>query len=270
MFPRSAAFVRSLSRSARQFKQSPLEFTLKQAAKVAEDAAFKLAMLGHLFEYKPQYIGKDEVNPVLQRPVPINVELLQYKPLRHKPVHGHKCATIALRGYTEDDLIRAGEFILRAAYYLGVPCLKLKTEKTEKRLYTVIRSPFAQAKLKENFHRVTYKREIVAYDANPEVIDLWLSYINKYALDTVEYLAAITVRQGLEWVADGELPEAYNDVDNPVAQKVKELLASAEFSESSAPEQVEQPKKEAKEPKKEPKEPKEAKDSKKETKSDKE
>lgn len=215
-------------------KQTPDQYVSKQASKAAEDAAFKLALLLEPFSYDPQYISPSEVNPVLQRPVPINVELLQYKPLRHKPKHAEKCATITLRGYNEDDLIRAGEFMLRAAYYLNIPCSKLKTLKTEKRLYTVIRSPFAQAKSKENFHRVTYNREILAFDANPEVIDLWLSYVNKYALDTVEYKASITTRQGLEWIEDATLPEAYADMDDPVALKVKELLNGELFQQAQA------------------------------------
>lgn len=227
-------WLRHLSSGRRLLKQTPDQYVSKQASKAAEDAAFKLALLLEPFSYDPQYISPNEVNPVLQRPVPINVELLQYKPLRHKPKHAEKCATITLRGYNEDDLIRAGEFMLRAAYYLNIPCSKLKTLKTEKRLYTVIRSPFAQAKSKENFHRVTYNREILAFDANPEVIDLWLSYVNKYALDTVEYKASITTRQGLEWIEDATLPEAYADLDDPVALKVKELLNGELFQQAQA------------------------------------
>ena len=227
-------WLRHLSSGRRLLKQTPDQYVSKQASKAAEDAAFKLALLLEPFSYDPQYISPNEVNPVLQRPVPINVELLQYKPLRHKPKYAEKCATITLRGYNEDDLIRAGEFMLRAAYYLNIPCSKLKTLKTEKRLYTVIRSPFAQAKSKENFHRVTYNREILAFDANPEVIDLWLSYVNKYALDTVEYKASITTRQGLEWIEDATLPEAYADLDDPVALKVKELLNGELFQQAQA------------------------------------
>ncbi|CAN3371741.1 hypothetical protein DIURU_002955 [Diutina rugosa] len=252
-------WLRHLSSGRRLLKQTPDQYVSKQASKAAEDAAFKSALLSEPFSYDPQYISPNEVNPVSQRPVPINVELLQYKPLRHKPKHAEKCATITLRGYNEDDLIRAGEFMLRAAYYLNIPCSKLKTLKTEKRLYTVIRSPFAQAKSKENFHRVTYNREISAFDANPEVIDLWLSYVNKYALDTVEYKASITTRQGLEWIEDATLPEAYADLDDPVALKVKELLNGELFqqaqaeSNTTAPEQDGKPQ-EQKETKREAKE----------------
>lgn len=170
---------------------------------------------------------------------PLNVELLQYKPLRLPQTHGHQVAKLKFRGYTEPHLTRVSEFAARAAFYLGIPCDRPKKLKTERRLYTVIKSPFAQSKSKENFLRITYNQELVAYDANPEVVDLWLSYINKYALEDVKMLAEITAREPLDFseklesltASDVKLPEAYKNTTDPVAAKVKELLESKHFKQ---------------------------------------
>lgn len=226
--------------NAKQKFSTPKEYVAKKQVERAQDQAFKESLLSGHQEYKPSIRTKDVVNPVTKRPVPLNVELLQYKPLRLKPTHGHKVVNIQFRGYDDDELLRAAEFASRAAYYLGIPCSAVKKLKTEKRLYTVIRSPFAQAKSKENFHRVTYNRHLEAFDANPEVVDLWLSYINKHAIEKVEYLAQIFTRESLDFAKnldnlsakDMKLPEAYNaDMSDPIAKKVQELLNSESFKE---------------------------------------
>ena len=139
-------------------------------------------------------------------------------------------ATLTIRGYDEDNLIRVGEFALRTAYYMGIPMSPLMALKTEKRLYTVIKSPFAQAKTKQNFHRVTYKKKLVAYDANPEIIDLWLSYINKNKFTDVEYKATVSSYESLNYheelksLKEFNLPDAYEGIEDPVAKKVQNYL----------------------------------------------
>lgn len=234
--------TRSMSSSVRLFDGvkkfvNPQEFIQMKQQERVEEGQFRANLLNKEFEYNPKYIGENQPNPVSNRPIPLNVELLKYKPINLPQTHGHEVATIKLRGYDQDNLIRAGEFALRSAYYLGIPTSKLITEKTEKRLYTVIKSPFAQAKSKENFHRTTFNKSIVAYDANPEIIDLWLSYINKYSIQGVEYKSTITTRESLDYskqldeltTQDLNFPSAYSDSSDPVAAKVQELLKSDTF-----------------------------------------
>lgn len=217
---------------------TPKEHVHQKKQEEVDQKQFVGSLLKQQFEYQPKLIKEDTVDPVSKRPVPLNVELLQYKPLRLPKTHGHKVAEVKFRSYEEEDIIRASEFAARAAYFLGIPCDKVKTLKTEKRLYTVIRSPFAQAKSKENFHRVTYNRKLAAYDASPEVLDLWLSYVNKHAFEKVKYSAQIHTRELVDFAAamaklgadDLQLPEAYAaDLSDPVAAKVQELLKSDTF-----------------------------------------
>lgn len=232
--------TRSLTTSPKLLQfENPSQLIERKKQEKLENEQFDSTLLDKSFDYNPQYIPKNEVVAETQRPLPLNVELLKYKPITLPQTHGHEVAKIKLRSYNQDNLIRAGEFALRSAYYLGIPTSKFVSEKTEKRLYTVIRSPFAQAKSKENFHRVTYNGSLTAFDANPEVVDLWLSYINKYTLTDVDYSATLTTRESLDYaekldqltLEDFKLPEAYADTTDPVADKVKELLKSDTFKD---------------------------------------
>lgn len=219
---------------------SPEEFTEKSKMVEAEKQEFKDRILGEAYEFQAKIITENKVRDSSKRPVPLNVELLQYKPLKVEKTHGHKVAEVSFRGYEEKELIRASEFAARAAFFLGIPCSDIKKNKTERRLYTVIRSPFAQAKSKENFFRVTYNRSLEAFDAQPEVVDLWLSYINKHAIEKVEYGAKIHTRESLQFAqemsdlkaGDMQLPEAYNvDAEDPIMKKVQEMLGSDDFKQ---------------------------------------
>lgn len=219
-----------LSKSAK-FK-SPQEYIEKVKQDKIEHHEFKQSLLQGDFKYAPKILSPKGVDGT---PVPLNVELLQYKPLRLEPTHGDVAAIVSLSGHDEDDLIRAGEFALRAAYFLGIPTSRLTSLKTDKRLYTVIKAPFAMAKTKQNFHRITFNKKITAFDANPEVIDLWLSYINRYKLAKVEYKARVCAYEGLEFheelkkLDQFKLPDAYDDIQDPVAKKVQEILQSDSF-----------------------------------------
>ncbi|ODV79401.1 mitochondrial ribosomal protein S10 [Suhomyces tanzawaensis NRRL Y-17324] len=235
----STATLQNIAKGSQKSKKflTPEELTQAKQSEQVEEAIYQEGLLNGEFKYVPRYLSANKVDPVTSRPVPINVELLKYKPITLPQTHGHQVAKLDLKGYDEDNLIRASEFAARAAYYLGIPTSKVTTKKTEKRLYTVIKSPFAQAKTKQNFHRVTYHREIVAYDANPEVVDLWLSLINKHALRDVDYKGTVTTYEALDFnqqldqltEKEVKLPEAYDDVNDPIAAKVQELLKSDTF-----------------------------------------
>lgn len=239
MFRASVRTFGSASRIWKNAKQSPEEFLASRKGKGVLNAEFLKSLSAKPFEYKPQYLSEDKVDPSTKRPIPLNVELLQYIPLQVPKTHGHKVAEIQFRGYNEENLDMAGEFAARAGFYLGIPCSKVQVLKTEKRLYTVIKSPFAQAKSKENFKRTTFNRKIEAFDANPEVVDLWLSYINKHALSDVKYNVHIYTRETVDFSreldaitgGDLQLPKAYDGADDPIGKKVEELLKSDTFKE---------------------------------------
>lgn len=208
----------------------PDEYIKKQQEERAQEKEFLDAALNKEHKFQPQ-IKTDNGK------VPLNVEMLQYEPIRLPQTHGHEVVRMKLRGYKEELLIRAADFALRAAFYLGIPCSALKKLKTDRRLYTVIRAPFIHAKSKQNFHRITYNYELAAYDANPEVVEMWLSYINKYNLEDVEYNAKITTHELLDFAKqldsltakEMKLPDAYNDTTDPVAEQVKKILNSDSF-----------------------------------------
>ncbi|KSA00843.1 37S ribosomal protein S10, mitochondrial [Debaryomyces fabryi] len=216
---------------------SPNEFASQKQIDEIEEQAYKQNLLNEEYKYDPKYLSENELNPITKRPIPLNVELLKYKPVQLPPTHGHEVAKLEFKGYDKDSIIRSSEFAARAAFYLGIPCSKIHSLKTEKRLYTVIKSPFAQAKSKENFKRTTYGRKLYAYDATPEVVDLWLSFINKHAIEGVKYNALIHTRESLDFcekldalsAEDLHMPDAYKGSDDPIAKKVEELLKSDTF-----------------------------------------
>ncbi|GEQ72118.1 hypothetical protein JCM33374_g5804 [Metschnikowia sp. JCM 33374] len=220
---------------------TPNELVEKRKIEELESQQFAESLLNKEHDFEPTTIQPNKVNASTKRPIPLNVELLQYKPLKVSPTHGHKVAEINFSGYDDTEVLRMAEFSARAAFYLGIPASDVQKIKTEKRLYTVIRSPFAQAKSKENFYRTTYKRKLVVFDANPEVVDLWLSYINNYAPESVDRKASVFTRESLDYAEtmsklsadDMELPWAYQEnLDDPVGKKVQELLGSDAFKES--------------------------------------
>ncbi|RKP29130.1 ribosomal protein S10 [Metschnikowia bicuspidata] len=220
---------------------TPNQLVAKKAEEKARNEQFHESLLAEKFEYEPKILIKNPPFTNDRKPIPLNVELLQYKPLRLPQTHGHKVAELSFKGYDNDDLLRASEFAARAAFYLGIPVSKIEMKKTKKRLYTIIRSPFAQAKSKENWWRVTYHQGLTAFDANPEVIDLWISYINKNAIDGVKYEAQIPTKEALNFAEqlknleakDIQMLAAYTEgSEDPVSKKVQELLGSEEFKKA--------------------------------------
>ena len=72
------------------------------------------------------------------------------------------------------------DFALRAAYYLGLPAKgPVPLPKLIER-WTVPRSNFIFKKSQENFERKTHKRVVKAWDANPEVVDMLVQYLEKH------------------------------------------------------------------------------------------
>lgn len=99
----------------------------------------------------------------------------------------------------------------------------------------MIRSPFAQAKSKENFERHTHKRLIRVWDTNPEVVELWLSYISKHSIPGVGIKCNLFQKEGLQLSQNLEQnsllqsPGKSNSLDEAVGERVLELLNSENF-----------------------------------------
>lgn len=202
--------------------------------------------------------------PATNRPIPLNVALTDVAVIRHPVTYGDKVAEITLASFmSTKDLDFYADFLLRAAFYLKIPAKGPTPLPRKYKKWTVIRSPFVQAKSKQNFERVTYRRVIKLYDANPEVVQILLSIANKYPLAGVGVKAVLYTNESAEVVDTMDLPSDF-ELENPlainkvhldaadgeVAQKVLELLKDPRFSEELVSEQVQE--KQAKKPTEKP------------------
>lgn len=168
------------------------------------------------------------------KPLPVNVEAVYHAPLKLPVEHGDLVADLQLRSYDNENLDFYSDFILRAGYYLGMPLTGPKPLPTRRERWTVIRSPFAHAKSKENFERHTHKRLIRVWDSNPDVVQIWLSYISKHAITGVGMKCNVYQKSpiALELDSDAALPQnntPVNSMDEAVGDKVLELLNSPDF-----------------------------------------
>lgn len=183
-------------------------------------------------------LGLKRVSTRLQstvaKPLPINVEAVYHAPLKLPVEHGDLVADLQLRSYDNENLDFYSDFILRAGFYLGMPLTGPKPLPTRRERWTVIRSPFAHAKSKENFERHTHKRLIRVWDTNPEVVQIWLSYISKYAITGVGMKCNVYQKSPIALELDSQttLPKASasaTTMDEAVGEKVLELLNSPDF-----------------------------------------
>ncbi|GMM37180.1 mitochondrial 37S ribosomal protein [Saccharomycopsis crataegensis] len=218
--------TRLLSTTSRVFQQSPTQtpLTKKNSSKVNNTSSSP---------YNPQVLSKEPGFPV-------NVEAIYHEPLRHEIKHKCLAAEVYFKSYGIQNMDFFIDFALRAAYYLGIPISGPKPLPTKTEDWTVIRAPFVKSKSKENFERKTHKRLIKAWDANPEVIDLWFAILNKYSMPGVgiktnvfvqESLSALKELEGAAFDIDDKSPYLKNQPENadPVAQRISEILNSSEY-----------------------------------------
>ncbi|CDK27381.1 unnamed protein product [Kuraishia capsulata CBS 1993] len=186
--------------------------------------------------YDPKVLTEHENEPA-DRPMPLNVEMNYYAPLKHKVKHGDLKAEITLRCYDSRNLDFYCDFALRAAYWLNIPVTGPKPLPVKRERWTVIRAPFVHAKTKENFQRLTKSRLLRVWDTNPEVIDVWLSFLKKHSSWGVGVKAHMYVNEAVgfgdkfDTVADKSFGKgagnALNFANHPnpaVAERVLELL----------------------------------------------
>ncbi|CCE65690.1 hypothetical protein TPHA_0M01150 [Tetrapisispora phaffii CBS 4417] len=157
-----------------------------------------------------------------QHILPVNVEAVYHLPLRNEVKYGDLIADIQLRSYDNENLDFFSDFILRVGYYLGMPMTGPKPLPTRRERWTVIRSPFAQAKSKENFERHTHKRLIRVWDTETEVLNIWLSYINKHAITGVGIKCNVFKRAGLDLEKDEKVESSiFSSLEKQPGKKYK-------------------------------------------------
>lgn len=108
-----------------------------------------------------------------------------YLPVQHEPPYRIPAATITFKGYDSQSILLFTHFAIHAASALGIPTSKVYALPKQRSLWTVPRSPFVFKKSQENFERITHSRGIKAWDATPEIIDLWAGLLRRHAMPGV-------------------------------------------------------------------------------------
>ena len=107
------------------------------------------------------------------------------EPYRHPRTHGVPAASVQFRAYLPEAVQLATHFASHAAASLGIPLSGVAALPTRRTLWTVPRGPFAHKKSQENFERRVHARAIKAFDADAEVVDRWVRYLEAHALPGV-------------------------------------------------------------------------------------
>ncbi|KAK9478874.1 ribosomal protein S10 domain-containing protein [Lipomyces japonicus] len=141
-------------------------------------------------------------HPALGRPIPLNVELNHYAPLKVSIRHDIRVAELFLHSYIKEDLEFFADFALRAAFYLDIPAKGAIPLKRKVQRWTMPKSPFVHTKVKDTYERITYKRKIVIYDTNLETIELWLSVLRKYEFAGVGLKANLFSNESIDLELD--------------------------------------------------------------------
>ncbi|VEU22843.1 DEKNAAC103936 [Brettanomyces naardenensis] len=197
-------------------------------------------------QYDPKVQTERVIVPGVNRPIPVNVELNYYSPLKHQVKYGDLKAEVVFKCFDTRNLEFFSDFALRAAYYLGIPATGAKPIPVRRERWTVIKAPFVHAKSKENFERRTYGRVIKLWDCTDEVVDIFLAYLKQNSVWGVGVKASLYVREPLSMgesmgKIEGEGDKVLSDLDstlevlskdteNPVAGRVLELLKSPAFT----------------------------------------
>ena len=136
-------------------------------------------------------------------------------PFLHPRTYSVPVAALHFRSHHTDLLELYTHFVSHAATALGIPISRVIKLPTQRTLWTVPKSPFAHKKSQENFERKVHKRMIKAWDAEQDVVDLWLQYAQKNSIGGVgikivrwERVPVGVGRMRMEGVADQWNPRA--------------------------------------------------------------
>lgn len=105
-----------------------------------------------------------------------------YPPVYHEPQWRIPVATITFKGYDTERLALFTHFAVHVASALGIPTSKVYALPRQRRLWTVLKSPFVHKKAQENFERITHSRGVKAWDADPRVVNLWTHVLSEHAM----------------------------------------------------------------------------------------
>ena len=92
---------------------------------------------------------------------------------------------IHFRSYLPHLVDQFTHFASHAASALAIPVSRPAALPTQRSLWTVLKGPFAHKKKQENFERKVHKRVIKAWDADPEVVDRWVKYLESHTMGGV-------------------------------------------------------------------------------------
>ncbi|KIM87806.1 hypothetical protein PILCRDRAFT_814521 [Piloderma croceum F 1598] len=136
--------------------------------------------LNHLLSLQQLQDLADTPEPIISA-LPIPGKSL-YPPVYHEPQWRIPVATITFRGYDTQRLELFTHFAVHVASALGIPTSKVYPLPKQRRLWTVPRSPFVHKKAQENFERITRSRGVKAWDAHPDVVNLWTQMLMSHAM----------------------------------------------------------------------------------------
>ena len=151
-----------------------------------------------------------------------------FAPHLHPRTHGIPVANVHFRSHHIPLLKLFTHFALHAASSLGIPASNVIPLPTQRSLWTVIRSPFAHKKSQENFERKVHKRAIKAWDADPEVVQHWVSYLRKNAMPGV----------GMKVTTWERIPIGIGAMDLEVLDTMENLMAEAPSSIEALGQQI--------------------------------
>lgn len=161
----------------------------------------------HLYPERDKFVqSSTEVVEAIGRPIPINAELNRYAPFKHKPTHSDLVAQVQFRSFEHKQMDFFVNFALRVAFYLKIPVVGPSFMPKRIERWTVIKSPFVHAKSKQNFERITYRRMFKLYDANPEVVQIFLSTLSKYSIGGVGIDAKLFSYESLDFATKLDTP----------------------------------------------------------------
>ncbi|KAB5590630.1 37S ribosomal protein [Ceratobasidium theobromae] len=99
--------------------------------------------------------------------------------------HTYPVALLHLRSYYHPNLEFFLHFAYHAALALNIPLSHPARLPTTRSLFTVPKAPFIFKKAQENFERKTHKRAVKVWDTHPDVLNIWLRYLEEHMMPGV-------------------------------------------------------------------------------------
>jgi small subunit ribosomal protein S10 len=162
-----------------------------------------------------------------------------HKPYYHPKQHHVPVANIQFVSHSPYSLSLFTHFATHAASALGIPISNVVALPRRRRLWTVIKGPFAHKKSQENFERITHKRAIKVWDADSGVVDLLIGYLRKHVMGGI---GMRVVRWDRKEVGFGSklLAEANRAAKRSHGDKVREMGAKIVEAEKSGVTEIHQ------------------------------